>query len=130
MAFEAWGKDLEEVFRAAGDATINVMIEDLDSIINRESRSLALRHEELDLLLFDFLQRLVYHKDADYLLLRPAELEIRQEGGEWILTGTVKGEELDPARHRQIVDVKAVTLHGFKLEETEEGWRARVILDI
>jgi SHS2 domain-containing protein len=28
------------------------------------------------------------------------------------------------------VDVKAVTLHRFLVEETEEGWRSVVVLDI
>jgi len=32
IAFRAWGKDLEQLFLTAGDATINVMIENLDSI--------------------------------------------------------------------------------------------------
>ena len=29
-----------------------------------------------------------------------------------------------------MVDVKAVTLHDFKVEQTEQGWRAVVVLDI
>lgn len=37
---------------------------------------------------------------------------------------------LDPDRHQQRVDVKAVTLHQFHLEKTNGGWIAQVILDI
>lgn len=40
------------------------------------------------------------------------------------------GEKLDPTRHRQRADVKAVTLHHFKLEKADGGWSANVILDI
>jgi SHS2 domain-containing protein len=40
------------------------------------------------------------------------------------------GEVLDPDRHHPRVDVKAVTLHHFRLEKTDCGWKASVILDI
>jgi SHS2 domain-containing protein len=42
IAFRAWGKDLPELFKAAGDATINTMIEDLDSIEPKETRTFSL----------------------------------------------------------------------------------------
>jgi SHS2 domain-containing protein len=35
-----------------------------------------------------------------------------------------------PARHRARADVKAVTLHRFRLEKKNGGWEAFVILDI
>jgi hypothetical protein len=37
-------------------------------------------------------------------------------------------ETLDRDRHEEWVDVKAVTLHGFQLEKTDDGWTAMVIL--
>jgi SHS2 domain-containing protein len=40
------------------------------------------------------------------------------------------GEKLDPDRHHPRVDVKAVTLHRFSLQQGEHGWEASVILDI
>jgi len=40
------------------------------------------------------------------------------------------GEPLDSARHHQRADVKAVTLHDFSVEKQNEGWKARVLLDI
>ena len=40
------------------------------------------------------------------------------------------GEAIDPGRHRLRVDVKAVTLHGFSVQSTTDGWEAGVILEI
>ena len=37
---------------------------------------------------------------------------------------------LDRDRYQQRVDVKAVTLHRFQLEKTNEAWTAMVIIDI
>lgn len=130
IAFEAWGKDLEDVFVASAEATLNVMIEDLDSIRARDRRHLDLASDALDLLLFNFLQELLYYKDAEQLLLRVPEAHIHNRQDRWVLRAVAQGERLDPERHRQRVDVKAVTLHRFRLEQTDRGWRARVILDI
>jgi SHS2 domain-containing protein len=130
IAFLAWGKDLEETFIAAADATMNVMVEELDSIQPVEKREFKLQNDALDMLLFDLLQELIYFKDAERLMLRIHRIQIKSEDGNHILEATALGEKLDPNRHHTRVDVKAVTLHRFQLEKTDRGWEASVILDI
>ena len=130
IAFRAWGKDIEELFEAAGDATVNTMIENLDSIEPQETRTCSLENDALDLLLFNFLQELIYYKDSERLLLRTQQLQISKKDALHQLSAVLQGETLDPNRHQQRVDVKAVTLHRFQLEKTDDGWTAMVILDI
>jgi SHS2 domain-containing protein len=130
VAFEATGADLEEVFVAAAEATVNTMVDRLDSISPNSQRRIDLSHSELDLLLFNYLQELIYYKDAEGLLLFPQKVKVHQEEGRFILCSTVAGEEIDSSRHEQRADVKAVTLHCFELKKTLEGWKAIVILDV
>ncbi|MDP6779039.1 MAG: archease [Candidatus Latescibacteria bacterium] len=130
VAFEAWGDTLEALFVSAAEATVNVMVEDLDSIGERVDRVVRVESEARDLLLFNFLQEFIFFKDAQQLLLRPSEIEISRTGGGFAVDARLVGETLDPERHSLVVDVKAVTLHRFKVEETERGWEAFVILDI
>ena len=130
IAFEATGRDLPELFTAAADATINVMIDNLDAIESRETRQIELSSDKIDMLLFDFLQELIYFKDASRLLLRARETHIDQKGETYFLKAKVAGERLDDTRHQQRADVKAVTLHGFSVEKQDSGWKARVLLDI
>jgi SHS2 domain-containing protein len=130
IAFHSWGNDLEEVFKSAGDAVINTMIDNLDAIALTETRTFQLENDELDLLLFNFLQEFVYYKDSELLLLRAQQIKIDEKEAVYHLTAVTQGERLAHDRHHQRVDVKAVTLHQFKLEKTEEGWTAQVILDI
>jgi SHS2 domain-containing protein len=130
IAFQASGNTLEEVFQASGDATINAMIENIDEIQPQETRNFQIKNVELYLLLFNFLQELVYYKDSELLLLRTQEMKIYEEDGQHQLNAVMIGEKLDRDRHEQRVDVKAITLHRFKLEKTAEGWTALVILDI
>jgi SHS2 domain-containing protein len=130
IAFEATGRDLAQLFRAAADATMNVMIENLDAIEPRESRRIELTHDQIDMLLFDFLQELIYFKDSERLLLRVREVHIDQKEGAYLLNAKGEGEKLDAARHEQRADVKAVTLHRFNVEQIDSEWKASVILDI
>ncbi|MGQ9873049.1 archease [Leptodesmis sp.] len=130
IAFHAWGSDLEELFKAAGDAVINTMIDNLEAIAPTQTRTFHLDNEALDLLLFDFLQEFVYYKDSELLLLRAQQVQIQETASGYTLTAQTQGERLDPDRHHQRVDVKAVTLHRFQLEKTENSWTAQVILDI
>ena len=130
IAFEATGRDLPELFAAAADATINVMIDNLDAIEPRETRQIELSNDKIDMLLFDFLQELIYFKDAKRLLLRARETHIDQKGETYFLKAKVAGEQLDDTRHQQRADVKAVTLHGFSVEKQDSGWKAKVLLDI
>jgi len=130
IAFEAAGRDLPELFTAAAEATMNVMIENLGAIEPRAKRRVELKNDVIDMLLFDFLQELIYFKDAERLLLRIHEIRIDEKDGNYFLDATTKGEPLDATRHEQRADVKAVTLHDFYVKKIDDAWKASVLLDI
>jgi SHS2 domain-containing protein len=130
IAFEATGRDLSELFVSAADATMNVMIDNLDAIESRERRQIELSNDNIEMLLFDFLQELIYFKDAKRLLLRARGAQIDQKEEAYLLKAKVAGEQLDATRHQQRADVKAVTLHGFSVKKEDGDWKARVLLDI
>jgi len=130
IAFEATGRDLAELFSDAADATMNVMIDNLDAIEPRETRHIELSSDGIEMSLFDFLQELIYFKDAERLLLRVRDVPIEERDEKYFLKAKAAGEPLDAARHYQRADVKAVTLHDFSVEKENGGWKARVLLDI
>jgi SHS2 domain-containing protein len=130
IAFEATGRDLAELFSDAADATMNVMIDNLDAIEPHETRHIDLSSDDIEMLLFDFLQELIYFKDAERLLLRVRNVRIEERDEKYFLNTEAVGEPLDAGRHLQRADVKAVTLHGFSVEKWDGGWKARVLLDI
>jgi SHS2 domain-containing protein len=130
IAFEVTGRDLPELFRGAADATTNVMIDNVEAIEPRETRQIELSNDKLDMLLFDFLQELIFLKDAKRLLLRITEMQIAERDENYFIKATAEGEPIVAERHHQRADVKAVTLHDFRVERTELGWEARVLLDI
>ena len=130
IAFEATGRDLPELFKDAADATMNVMIDNLSAIEPCERRHIELSTDKIDMLLFDFLQELIYLKDAERLLLRVRNVRINEKDQKYFLEAESAGERLNAARHQQRADVKAVTLHDFSVEKKNGGWKATVLLDI
>jgi len=130
VAFEARGATREETFLAAADATLNTMVEEIGTVAPRERKVVSLAADSLDLLLFELLQELVYHKDAGRLLLRVRDLRIEESGSGYRLRAEAVGETIDPARHPLLADVKAVTMHRLAVERTPDGWRAVVVLDV
>jgi len=142
VAFEATGKTPEELFISAAEALEETQV-NTKQLANSEQRTVNLENETLDKLLFDFLDELIYYKDAEQLVFNKFDIEIQaSEGGfasdreiaskdiKWRLKGVIAGEKLDPNRHELRTDVKAVTKHQFGIQKTKEGYKATVVLDI
>ena len=130
VTFRAWGRDLDALFTAAADATTHLMVEELASIVPSETLPVEARAEALDLLLVRFLEELLFHKDARGLLLRARDVHVVSAGGGYQIRATLAGEAIDPDKHALAADVKAVTLHGLRVECTGGGWQAEVTVDV
>lgn len=130
--FQAWGPDLAAVFRQAALATAETMVDDLTTVRAREQREVTLRANSAERALFDFLQELIYYKDTEGLILRPEAVRVTEEatGEGFGVTAILAGETIDPERHPLNADVKAVTMHRFRLETTPQGWEAEAVLDV
>jgi SHS2 domain-containing protein len=129
-AFQAWGDTVEEMFVAASEALLRIMIENPDAVRPRDHRSYQVEETRIDMLLFQSLQELIYYKDAERLLLRVKTVRVAPHGEGWTASVGAVGEPIDPVQHDLIVDVKAVTLHRFQVEQTARGWDATVVVDV
>lgn len=130
VAFEAWGQTREEMFIAAAAALLRTMVEEPEAVEQREELLIHLEHEELDLLLFSFLQELIFFKDARRLLLHVDSVRIEEQDGLFRLAAVAKGEQIAPLRHHLLVDVKAITLHKLETVFADRHWKATVVVDI
>lgn len=130
VTFEATGETLEELLESSGKATTNAMIEDVDSLEKKETVKFTIDSENEEKLLHDFLQEIVFYKDAEQLLFSDYSLKVTKNDKGYSVDATLKGEKIDMKKHALISDVKAVSWHMYKVEKTEQGWKAFVILDV
>lgn len=125
VAFEADGNTLEELFSECAKALTNSMIENMESIENKKTYEIKITADNKEKLLHDFLDELVYYKDAELLIFGSYEIKIDED----TLYAKIAGEEINTKKHRMIVDVKAVSWHMFSLKNVGI-WKAFVILDV
>jgi len=118
--------DLDTLFAEAAQALFSAIVEDLSAVRPERLVEVNLSGQERDYLLFDWLKALLYHFDAEHLLFSRFEVRLTEMG----LHGKAWGEPLDRGRHELSHEVKAITYHGLKVEQTPDGWLAEVIVDI
>ncbi len=129
IAFEAYGKNYNELFENSALAATSVMVDlkDLNSEIKKE---IALQNKDIERLLFDFLNEIVFLKDAESLLFCEFNVEIKENKSGFSLNAVLSGENINPGRHNLKIDIKAITMHMFKIEKKKDKFTATVVLDI
>lgn len=118
--------DLNELFAEAGRALFSIIVSNPEDIQSRETACVELENEDRELLLFDWLNELLYLFESRRLVCRAFDVRIAGDR----LTAMLGGETLDESRHRLEHEVKAITYHDLKVEQQPDGWLAEVIVDI
>ncbi|MCU0704594.1 MAG: archease [Fimbriiglobus sp.] len=118
--------DLNALFTEAALGLFSMMTDDLSDIRHSLSVPFDIVGTDRDYLLFDWLRELLMFADAHRVLFGRFDVSVKESG----LSATAHGEPLDPARHRLAREVKAITYHGLKVEQTPSGWMAEVVMDI
>jgi SHS2 domain-containing protein len=102
------------------------MVEDPTSVRPLEEVKIELAGTDREFLLFDWLKELLLRFETDHMLFAAFDMTVTDAG----LSATARGEPFDPARHVLSHEVKAITYHELKVEQTADGWLAEVIVDI
>jgi len=117
---------LDMLFAEAATCLFSAVVEDITTIQPLAAIHVEIAGADREYLLFDWLKDLLYRFDSEHMLLGRFAVTVRDDG----LSGTAWGEPLDPARHVLLHEVKAITYHELKVEQTDDGWLAEVIVDI
>jgi SHS2 domain-containing protein len=126
LGLRARAADLDDLFAEAARALFSAVVENLGTVVASQRVVIRIVGADREFLLFDWLKALLYHSDAEHLLFSRFEVKVGADG----LEGAAWGEPVDRARHELNHEVKAITLHGLKVEQSAEGWLAEVIVDI
>ena len=77
VMFEAFGSSLSKVFENAALATFEVQC-DLKKVDKKIKKKIKLKNENVENLLFDFLEELIYLKDAKYLVFSKFAVKVKE----------------------------------------------------
>ena len=118
--------ELPALFADAARGLFSMIVPDLDSVRLVDELEFTIEGPVSELLLFDWLNELLYTYETRHLLFAQFEVQLSESG----LRATARGEACDDHRHQLDHEVKAITYHGLKLEPADDGWLAEVIVDI
>jgi len=124
VVFDAYGKDLKELFENAAEALFSVICKQ-DMIEAKEEIKIEAEADNIEDLMINWLQSLIASVDIEDMFYK--EFLVLEIDGKH-LKAVVKGEEISPEKGETVV--KAVTYHQYKFEETDDGYKVRVSLDI
>ncbi len=123
------GKSKEEAFAECAKAMFSVMA-DLKKIGSEEKFDVEIETNDLESLLVDFLNHLLYLRDVNEMLFSRFDLYITNDGGGWKLRGRAFGEKINKEKHGIKSDVKAASYHQLKVVEKNGKWLAQCVVDV
>lgn len=125
------GPTREAAFAACVEA-MTAAICDPGAVVPAQAVRIACEGGDDDLLLYAFLNALVFEMATRRMLFRRAEVTIAGAGAERRkLEATAWGEPVEPSRHQPAVEVKGATLTMLQVAQQPDGhWKARCIVDV
>lgn len=120
----AYGKDLAEAFANAAYGLFSI-ISEIKKVREIESRRVTLNAEDVEALLFDWLNHLIYIFDVENLLFKRFDII---EFSENSLKAVCWGEKYHPSRHQLKTGVKSTTYHMLEVDGVKP--RVQVIFDV
>lgn len=105
---------------------LTAVITDPRQVAARQAVSVRCRAPDPELLLYDFLNALVYEMATKKLLFGRFDVRIDGDG----LDATAQGEPLDVARHAPAVEIKGATLTELRVARLGNEWLAQCVVDV
>lgn len=120
------GRTPEEAFEAAALA-LTAVVTDPQSVQPRQKVEIRCQAPDLELLLVDWLNALIYEMSTRNMLFSRFEVELEGEK----LRGSAWGEPIDLRRHRPAVEVKGATYTELRVDQEGDGeWVAQCVVDV
>jgi SHS2 domain-containing protein len=124
IGLKAFGKDMPGAFANAAYGMFSIIAE-LDNVLEAETRRLEVSADDIEGLLFEWLNSLLYYFDVEMLLFKRFDVI---EFNDKKLVADCTGEKVDFSRHQIKIGVKSATYH--MLEVDREKNRVQVIFDV
>ena len=119
------GSSPAEAFEQAGIA-LTAVITNPDHVRSRVAVEITCAAPDLELLLVDWLNALIYEMATRHMLF--SRYEVRVDGSR--LQAKVGGERVDRLEHAPAVEIKGATFTALKVSEIDGQWIAQCVVDV
>ena len=159
IAYEAYGKDLNELFENAALAIFELSA-NLETVDAKKKIEIKLENEKIENLLYDFLSEILFLKDSKYMVFKKMKVSIKEtsvnrkaisaeqserkselshstaqkskifDNKKYQLRAVLEGDTINPQKQQLENDIKAVTMHMFEIKKEKKGYKATIVVDI
>lgn len=131
VGLKANGTTLKELFENAAIGMFAIIsgVALRDNIKPKAQKSVCIKKEVegFEELLVDWLSELLYISNKEKILLSTFEIAELNNNG---IIGEAYGEKINPSHMSLHKEIKAVTFHGLRIEESAWGFSCNIIFDV
>lgn len=137
MSYEILDHTADEKFRASGNTleeAFSESVEAFSEIVGDGEKgsyrhSIEIESENLEALLFDFIDRLIFIQDTEGVIITGTkQIEIKDLEDGWSLDATLLADTLSPGG--SYLDIKGPTYNEMEIDQRNGEWIIQVVLDI
>jgi len=126
VGVKSYGKTLSECFENAAVGMFDIITDNSD-IGSVGEYDIVLKADELEQLLVDWLNELLFLNSSENLVFGKFNIEINE--GQNKLKAKISGEEFDTSKHNIGAEIKAITYHMLEVKNTKP-YHVQVLFDI
>lgn len=112
---EVTGQTLEEAFETAGAAVVDTIL-DIKSVEKKTERKIEVTSDTLNNLLYSWLEEMIILTITEGFAGAAFKVRISRNG-QYALSATITGEEMDFGKHHFKMEIKAPTLHLMEITQ-------------
>ena len=125
IKFRIHGKTLAEIFENSALAVSEYLTRGKKIKLKKKKQfSLISSENDLNLLLYKFLDELIFYLDAENFLVSRAKVSIKNSH----LKAVVFGDRASD--YKDLDHIKAATYSEMYVKKTENGWEAQAVMDV
>lgn len=131
---QAYGSDLDDLFENCAKGMVNIMF-DIEKVEICQSMTITANGEELENLLYDWLEKVLLKILVDQIVLSRFSVEISEkylnvDKKGYFLKAYVQGEKVDYDKHNYKIEIKAVTYHELNIQRIDTKFVATFLVDL
>lgn len=126
FGIEVMGTDQKKLYANTALAMFD-LITNCNDLDGKNSAELKVQGSDYCDLMVNWLRELLYLWNGKQLLIKEVDMISFSEKN---LSAEVTYDRFDPDVHEVKNEIKAVTYHQINVEQTNYGWKARVIFDV
>ncbi|MDD2678757.1 MAG: archease [Candidatus Nanoarchaeia archaeon] len=128
LAIKAYGETLKEAFENSALAVCEAICE-TENIDEQEIKLVKKKADNLKMLLYDFLEEIIFLHDAENMVFKRAEIDEFDEKN-CFLSAVFFGENFDNKKHVPKAHIKAITYFDMGIENEKNKAAIKFIVDV